>query len=653
MNRVLAFCWREWRAQRSVLVAFTGIGLAALVLGFAVAAMLLPDAWWREERRTLVALSCFPALGLLAIGACVAPALVRSEFGARDDAFVQRLPGALLPSLLGKLLFLVLTCAALPLACLLAGEGVLTALGWPFHGEVLAALFDGEVSWRAADRFWPAIAGGGAALLAPWVWAAGTWLPKGRMGIGGVVLLFLLLGLAVTAVLRQHQGLEQGIAWPSWIPYVPAAGLAVAAASWLALRAGGPLRCARAGLAATALVLLPPTLWLCGEVHRYRHPDLTRLGGLSVASVTDDGRFALVRAAEHHAWTGAPFRVDLATGEASPLPELWYIGEALRRWPFDRTGSRRFLRAVTPDDTHTLLDLQSGEWTALDYDATSRQPRWPVALRARIAADLLARSPLRLPDGRRWLVLDGEVLVAGADGAIERRPWPEGDAQVQPAGHGARLLVPGDDVFVDASGRRVRARAGKEWVAMRAVRDRWLFVEKPSSPGLGRWQQLEPDGSTSPIAALHEAAVLGLANDEEVLCHVPATPQRAGRLFLYRPADRGTRELALPDGFAVQYASVVPWRGGERAVLPRDPAGRIWLACWQAPALRARTRRDGDGVLWIDPVAATATRCPFDLRGSWSQLLAWPDADTVIAQEDTRIVRIDVATGARTVLFPR
>ena len=33
--------------------------------------------------------------------------------------------------------------------------------------------------------------------------------------------------------------------------------------------------------------------------------------------------------------------------------------------------------------------------------------------------------------------------------------------------------------------------------------------------------------------------------------------------------------------------------------------------------------------------------------------MGWPDASSVLVQQDTEVLRIDLATGARTVLFPR
>ena len=173
MNLVLTYCWREWRAQRGMLAAFTAMGLAALAIVF----LVLPEHWWHEDGRCALALSWFVLLGAVGVIAFAAPTLVRGEYGQKGDQFVKRLPGALLPSFGGKLLFLALASAALPLLCLLAGQGFLLAIdrGWPdlyrwnFAGDV-------ELVWP-----WAVPLLGYAALLTTWVWALGCWLPNGRM----------------------------------------------------------------------------------------------------------------------------------------------------------------------------------------------------------------------------------------------------------------------------------------------------------------------------------------------------------------------------------------------------------------------------------------------------------------------------------------
>ncbi|HEX6811035.1 MAG TPA: hypothetical protein VF384_05360, partial [Planctomycetota bacterium] len=94
MQLVLHHCGKEWRAQRGMLVAYSLLVFVSLCLGL----LLVPEQWWHEVGKRALSLSWFVAAGVIGVCAFAAPSLVRAEFGAKEDQFVRRLPGALGPS---------------------------------------------------------------------------------------------------------------------------------------------------------------------------------------------------------------------------------------------------------------------------------------------------------------------------------------------------------------------------------------------------------------------------------------------------------------------------------------------------------------------------------------------------------------------------
>lgn len=81
-------------------------------------------------------------------------------------------------------------------------------------------------------------------------------------------------------------------------------------------------------------------------------------------------------------------------------------------------------------------------------------------------------------------------------------------------------------------------------------------------------------------------------------------------------------------------------------MLARDPAGGLWL-CAHA--------KEGETFLRIDSASLEVTRVLEHRRvdGSYYQLLGWPDAHHVLVSQDHRILRFDLRTRERTVLFPK
>jgi hypothetical protein len=646
MNLVLTYCWREWRAQRAVLLAYTGMGLAALCLVF----LLLPEHWWHPDGQRAEALSWFLVVGVVGIVAFATPTLVRGEFGAKDDQFVRRMPGALLPSFGGKLLFLALAALAMPLVCLLVGEGFLLAIDQPWY-DLFTWRYDGTVEFQWP---WPTLIAGYAALLVPWVWAIGAWLPGGRMATGGCVVFVLLLALAVIAVLRQSPGIESGLAWWNWTWLVPVLGLAVAAVSWVrGRRGGGPLRSARFGLAAVGIGLAPPSAWLGARVWDYHHPDLQRLESLYVHGMTPDRAVLLAHGSENPHYNSVPVRIDLRDGSAAQLGginDAFHVVRGSRprtAWP---PGCGRYWsneRYVAGCIESTLLDLTDGSTASAPWDKERGEPVLPPTTAATVEAETREAVVFLAPGGRRaWFEAD-EVCIE-RDGGVDRVRWKgELPRHVGALGHGLRAYFAETTVLFDlATHRQFEAkRDDAHWF----VQGTHLWAKTNGAYGWHR--DRGDDGAAEPIAELAGCGILGLLDDERLLCQ--RIPKKAvaepapTRLFVWRVTDGAITELSPPIELPSLGFSVAAPFGDTTSLLPRDPAGRIWLM--------HRTAKT-QSFLLLDPTSLTFTVPKLDTGRAPEgdrRLLAWPDASTVVMQEQATIQRIDLTTGARTQLFPR
>jgi hypothetical protein len=639
MQLALHHCGKEWRAQRGMLVAYSLLVFASLCLGLS----LVPETWWHEVGKRALSLSWFVAAGVIGVCAFVAPGLVRAEFAAKEDQFVRRLPGALGPSFAGKLLFLALASIALPLVGLLWGELFLQAIGQPWH-DLFTWWRDGSVTITWPWTTWLCLAG---LLLAPTVWAIGTWLPGGRMAVGGAVLFVLLLGVLVFAVLRMCPQLENDLAWPPWLSLVAPLGLAAAGFSWVAgRRGGGPLRSARFGIVAFAIGLLPPAVWFGNEAWLYHNPDPQRLGQLQVAGLTADHRWLLAYGSAQRVGHGVPLRIDLTTGHAEQLGGIYqWLQPGVNLYRQNDWGGRRYW---VGRDGRSVFDLAAGVWTPVDYDESSRTTTLPPDLQEKVAEETRAATPMRGPGDRRVWLIDDQLFAEEPDGSVSQRPWlPRLKGQIirptRDAGHG--LTVHSEVVsFFDLRGVEIEPSKNGGWLTAFCVRDRWVYVPRPKS--IGCWHQLEPGGSASVCEPLRGATVLGLLDDDTLLCAVLAPKGTGARLFLYRPADQRVEELAIPKDLPFKWIGAEePMRTWGCSILSRDPGGRIWL--------RLQTHKK-QAFACLDTTTHEVTVCPwFEPGATWSKLLGWPDEDSVLVQQGTEILRIDLATGARSVLFPR
>jgi hypothetical protein len=643
MNLVLTYCWREWRAQRALLGGFVGIGLAALCLAFTLA----PETFWQERGQRAFALAWFVVLGGGSVIAFAAPQLVRSEFGSKGDQFVRRMPGALRASFRGKLLFLVLAAVALPLLGLVVGQVFLAACGLG-PADVFRSDYAGDVFF---DWQWPVVWLGYGALLIPWVWAIGTWLPNGRMALGAVLVFWLVLGVGVRAALSFAPGLLPQLQYEPWIAAASALGFVVAFVSWtIGRRGGGAWRSARCGLLATSLGLLPPLLWLGERVYDYHHPDPRCVERLDVTGISPDHRYVLARLQSQASYQYTlPFRIDLQDGSATQLAGvgLDLRPDLLRPTTFMLSGEARYFGgyecSLWPERLcgYRVFDLQTGTWV------DSVQTGDPQAMRAEalrvVRTQLMPQDhgpALFAPDGvRSWFDGD-ELCFAAPSGGIERVRW-NGELPVTLRARGHGFVAWGKrEQWFDLTTRTVM-RPDDERDQVFFVRGTQLVQRhRPGGVWLGRDAGSE---AFVEVAALANADLLGLVDDERLLC--ARRSKHSCELFVWRPTDGAVQSIAMPGPSGLRSLGVAAPMRQQGSLLPRAPDGSLWLTVVDA-------NREGVRFVRWDPSTSMATDLPFASSERYALLLAWPDAHSALLQEGTTIQRIVVATGQRTQRFP-
>ena len=632
MNLALAWFGKEWRGQWRLLGAYVLLVVASVAL----VCWLLPAEYWQRAGGGAQALAWFFALGVVGALLFAAPQLVRGEFAPKDDQFVRRLPGALAPAWAGKLLFLLLASLLLPLLTLLCGEAALWAMGRSWGDLFGFAPHDPEV-WTV----WPfaGVAAAAALLLAPWIAAVGTWLPGGRMAVGGLFLLLLLLTIVVVMTLQTCPGLEKTVAWEPWLWALWPAGALLFAVSWRGRRGGSAGRSAVFGGATLAALIAGPGGWLAQQTWCYRNPDPQRLVDLRAHGVTTDGRFALVAGTGNAEWQAHPqFRIDLATGAAAQMCPVWdWLAPAsLTRWS-PLLGGLRWWRRYGDGDRSQILDLSNGTWTDVARRTDSSELVLTGALRTAIEADVRGRAPYSLPGGRRaWR--DGESLaIERPDGGVELRPWPPqlGRVLALSRGHG---IVAFPNAHVPVLYDLARDRAVD---APKGVSDAWLvgseWLVRDAANG---WSRLDPDtGVLEP--RFRGGWCHGLLDDDRLVFTRIRGRKGPQEMFTFRPADCRVEAIELPPDLHLQSRHFSPTIGAEV-----DARGRRWFA---ASALSAPSFWPGASLhVALDPTTLRAEAVPVEP----GQAFAFVGEFVLTIEDGRRIVRTDWTTGARQVLYP-
>ncbi len=637
--------WKEWLSQRGMLLAYLALAFTCLACGLWITATSPGDI----HRIPVPAL--FIGAGAVGVLVFAAPFTVRGEFTSKDDQFLRRLPGALPAATAAKLAFLGLAALALPLAGLLMGEVFLAA-----RGVELVSLAELDPTARGVDwegrraTFLLVLAGLGLAFT-PWVVAVASWLPGGRMAIGGACGLAALMALGVSASLRSCPGLEQTLSpmLERWLAWLALAGLPVAIVSLVrGRRGGGAARSAKFGVLVAFAALVPPGAWLGSHIIAFRWPNPNRLAHMSIDGLTPDLRYAVGRGSEHVNWWGAPMRFDLLHGTAEQIASAGSVLTHEILAPFSPSfgASRRFWRIYDHDSTaREILDAQTGA----RYAAAANAPDFGVTpeVCTAIEADVRATSPFRAPGGRRVFVLGDTMHVETANGEVAY-PWSRRRHQSWPAGHGAiTRLADGSYELFDFTRGRVVAPSQITVGEAHCVNGLWI-VRAKNGTAYCPLQIFDPDHDTlTPCDELQPCTLLCMWNDDEVVVlkrdPASATPI-ADRLFTFHVADRRMTPIALPGALGLR-----AWlsRGSAAAFGLRDHRNRLWLIA--RPTSRGATPH----LIAVDPHTRQAVEIP-TVGALNLHVLAFPDADTVLLLEDhARIVRLDYERGVRTVLVGR
>lgn len=637
MSLALTYCWKEWRAQRDLLVAYTLLVFACLCLCL----YLAPRHYWFEEGFGVHALSWFVAVGVIGVVAFVVPNLVRAEFTSKDDQFVRRLPGALWPAFFGKLLFLVLAVVTLPLLGLAAGEAFVFALGHNWEG-LYTWSWDGSVTMK--PLMVPTICGL-ALLWLPWVWAAGLWTPGGRLALLASVLLLLLLGIGVFAVERQSPGIValQHVSWLWWL--VPVVGLVVAALSFArGRRGGGPLRSARIGLLTTCIAILPFGSWLGLRAMHYHWPKSSQVVQLQVNGITMDDHFALAHVTENEDWSPVSVRVDLRTGAIQKLGGIeryWWPG-VLRPALTTHQKRGRYWKDWGENSQVRLLDLQTAEQSTLQFDSKQKRILMPDELRAAVQRDLRANTRMRDGRGNRVWVERDAVSYESPDGVVERVVWDIGSMRgMRCVGLGVKFL--GEDKLFDFARREFVD--GPKTQAETVLRDSMVYQP---TVGLREWLVRRGDEEPQVCEAIKGMSILGLWDADRLLaCRYSHTIRGPGSLVLFSPGDGKVEEVALPQGLPFGWVEMAAPMAHFGSLLQRDPDGCVWLHCRQGS--RACFARIAAKSLEV----SIALPYRLDQGDVEPRLMSWRDLPVVLVHDQKQIARVNIKTGEREVLFPR
>jgi len=634
MNLALAWCGKEWRAQRGFLLGYAG-------LMFATVAAVLTLVHWHHG--FLQGESCLAAVVLVfsatgAVGCVFAAAnAVRGERVGRDDQLWRRLPGALLPAFAGKVLFIALLLPALLLAGFVVGQ------------IYVAAMSRGFASVPAiADHvdFYPDLCATGCSLL-PWVFAVACWMPGARLAIGATALLVAGLATAVAGLLAPARGLADTLSGTTLWSWTLGLGLAVAGVSCVFGRRGGShARSAKLGAATAIVGLVPCAAWLGSWLLAYWRPDAQRLAYFNGAGVTADGRYAVIQGPAQYRWPPFAVRLDLQTGAATQLsaPGERTTGscdlsaEAAIRAGFAVILSDVATRAVR------VVELASLTSSAMTLD----ERHMPVDLPAALAAVRRSMSPLRQPGNLPAWFEGGELCLQMADGTVAREPLVLRQGFCRPVGHGFVHLnadrQPGAAWHgYDLATRRRFALPGDVTSRCVAVAGTWLLWPQASDRP---WLHFDPSTrEKTPIPALPNGSdSLGLLDDATAVFVIPRRNQTPV-LGLYQPQSDELVDLKLPAHPFVQNERWYAARGrGDAVYGQRDPRGRMLLYLSR--------QKPGNLIVAVDPVTHA---CKVLLETAlMTQILAFPNADEAVCCEDNRfVVRYDLRSGARTVIYPR
>ncbi len=264
-------------------------------------------------------------------------------------------------------------------------------------------------------------------------------------------------------------------------------------------------------------------------------------------------------------------------------------------------------------------------------------PKVPTHLLARVGADARRTASYLVPGGGRAWIDARTLFVEDQDGSVSQEPWTA--AGPSPAGDGIVVARRGElRTLFDLRQRAFVGPAGFIGEAF-SVGGVWFLR---TSSGRGPWQRLEPDGALTATALSPSVRWLAVLDDRSALA-VRSTGVEPPGLFRYHTDTDALEAVTLPTACREPATTLWSAQAWASARLD-DPARRVWVTCVSS------RRPNVLCLLAFDPADSTCREvAQGDLR-----ILALDGKDHALAVEDTRqIVRLDLRTGARKVLFPR
>jgi len=487
----------------------------------------------------------------------------------------------------------------------------------------------------------------------PWTLAVAWLLPRAQFAIGGLLLLAAAVALPLRELLDRSPGLELTAPLPSLLVLLAALPFVV---GWIACvhgrRGGGWRRSAKLGGATLLLGLAPHGLWIGGQAWCYHHVAETATAVVAVGGCSEDAQRLLVAVRGNPQWPEQLAMFDVGTQTLTTFPgrdsvnSVGHAGSRNRSWDRRDTGARFWIqyRTVTthqvPEVVDTrLIDLASGATHELGADPDAGLRRLPAELQAAIDEEGRQQARLAIPHcGEVFLEPPARIVWRDEDGeahefALPPRAW----AGVAGCGVPYYWFEPGAEsdhprclsaLFDPVSGRAV---------ADGVFASRGLVVRRHRTDDCGgvRWDRYYATTDTElPCCLPPRTWLLGFLDDDDALLW--RYDDRAALPFVYRVADDRMLPITWPAG--------LPALGQWWLFPQRDARGRTWI--------RASRGRDG-GATWfaIDPATRSAT--PMATSASDPLELIAFAGDTALLHDGEQIVRLDLATGGRTVLFPR
>ncbi len=606
MNVLTLELWRTWREERAT-CGFLAAGL--MILATTVAALPLG----------IQASDPLYARIMSVAGAGLAALTLTDGLRGRGDRLGQF-------ALLGRLPVGVSSAFVARFTFFLTGLGFFTLLGASL-AVLGAGITEGKWAFAMPSTSW-GWAAGLALVVSSFGFATAIWMPKSALGLpaGAFVACIALAPLLAGYFFPWMLPVSRTVAVTFLVGALSLAGIAATVAGWRSfVHASRPERRDPRSLALSgALVFLPiAPLWTWGGVGLLGPPALERQSfRIQVACVDRENRQALV---------GVRWERFLGPRDLVELGEF---------------GEESVLR----------VDLRTGAWIptdeSLEERLSSEDHPGPSYIEAYLASARAPASPsrdgsyeLRLEEQRggttrseivRGLEFDDELAARASVAAkplvarIER--W---------AGNGFLLRVDERSAYFDPYRRLVcthaqlrRELATEDFIFVWIREGNWLLsIHSPRERVLS--YDPRTHNCSEPLGFEAADDRLGILVDGRFVV------LRDGKLILVDPDTAATAPLSFADGWEDEIRSA--GSGGRRDFRRLDaedpPVLRIWGNRWT-------------GLARLDLATCSLVRAA-DSMSRIQHLLACPDRDHAIVQEDRCIAMLRFGSDERVILFPR